>query len=231
MLSESNKKIVKFILLFLLVIIGIVIIIKFATMGIITLVGKGYSSQFVSVGRDIAIKKGEKLYSLVVDAQYLINEEIVSFGDKNYVYGDKNEIIKIEDYEKYGIFSQMSAMYDGEIYSVIQIGTGYKAGGPNPEKVYCDVLMNISPALGEENILYKTDVASRIVGFDIEKNLVILFNEKGQVCSLNLETKEEKVLMQINKGTTPLLFQWSNDRLFVFEGRTNSEFIGSCGVE
>lgn len=181
--------------------------------------------------RYIAIKKDNEIYSLVDDAQFLVGGNIVSFGDKGYVYGGKKQNIIIEDYKRYGIFSQMSMMYNEEVYSVIQVGTGYKAGSPNPDKVYCDILMSISPKIGKEKLIYKTDDASRIVGFDIKKDLVILYNKNSQVCSLNLETKEKKILMQLQKNSTPLLFQWSRGRLFVFEGRTDSVFLGSCCVE
>lgn len=180
--------------------------------------------------RYIAIEKNGTIYPLTEDAIHIIGEDIVSFDGETYIYDNEVQNITIEEYEQFGVFSGMTSNSEGYIYALIQLGIGYKAGSPNPERVYADVIMQISPYKGNE-VLYKTDDSSRIVGFNAEKNIAVLYNDKGQVFSQDLSSKDIKVLTTLKQDNTTLLFQWSGDRLFIFEGRANSVFLESCAIE
>lgn len=188
---------------------------------------KGSSNNYMAF-----VQTQDGLCLLGKQAVYLLDGRLLSFDGREYVFDSKLYEMKILRDEVVGVFASLSTLYDDKIYALCQVGNGYTAGKPNPITNKYDALVQISPVDGEEKIIYKTDKTKcRIVGFDMPNNVIYLYNSDGEVCRMDLSTKEETVLMDGISGENQLYFEWCADRLFVFEEETaygyNYKFIGA----
>ncbi len=179
-----------------------------------------------------AVVKDGNINSFAREGVFFLDGQVMSFFSGRYNIGQNhNELYSIKQ-RNIGVFGCMSSVYNDRIYSVVQVGKGHTAGAPNPASVKYDVLLEIS-CDGNENILYKTAKKQRIVGYDIENDKVIVYQNNGNVYAIDLEDNEKTKLMKIGKGKTSLYFEWADDRLFVFEeyGYSEFRFVGSCKIE
>lgn len=179
-----------------------------------------------------AVVKDENIYNFEREGVFFLDGHVVSFFSSRYNIGQNdNELYSIKG-SNIGVFGCMSSVYNDRIYSVVQVGKGFTAGAPNPDMIMYDVLLEIS-ADGYENILYKTTKKQRIVGYDIEKNQVIIYQNNGKIYAISLENNNKTKLMELDKADANLYFEWADDRLFVFEEYEYSKFrfVGSCKIE
>lgn len=163
-------------------------------------------------------------------AVYVFDGKLLSFGRNEYVLDGETYTLYTLREESVGVFASLTARYGDKIYTLYQVGTGYTAGKPNPITNKYDVLVQISPVEGKEDVIYKTNGAKeRIVGFDMTKEVVYLYNSDGEVCSVDLETNQETVLLDNVFGRNRLYFEWCGDRLFVFKDTEafDYEFVGA----
>lgn len=175
-----------------------------------------------------AVVDNGNINSFAREGVFFLDGKVISFfGGKYNIGQNHNELYSIEQ-GNIGVFGCMSSVYNDRIYSVVQVGKGYTAGAPNPASVKYDVLLEISPD-GHEDILYKTTKKQRIVGYDIENNKVIVYQNNGNVYAIDLNDNEKTRLMKLGKADTSLYFEWINDRLFVFEEYEYNKFklVGS----
>lgn len=129
------------------------------------------------------------------------------------------KIVKELSEYSYGLYAGLSAIYDNRLYILVQYSSGKYAGNPNPSYSKCDAIICISPIDGGESVVYQTTGGDeRIVGFDIESDVVYIYNDKyAEVWKMNLTTGEYEVIKDNLPDNTTLHFEWYGDKLFIFE--------------
>lgn len=185
-----------------------------------------YDSEFNSYYSRIVKLKGKQICQ--EDATYYINDSILNFGFKdgrcmNYYYDNQSyEIKALKDFSeyKYCIYGAFSTVYNDKLYTMVQFGTGGRYyGEPNPSYSGGDAIICLSPLQETDSMIYKTeDSYERIVGFDIEADVVYVYNDEyAEIRKVDMSTGEYAVIRDNLPTDTILHFEWCGDKLFIID--------------
>lgn len=175
----------------------------------------------------LAVEKDGELYSFWKDAIFIVDGHMVTMDDGRYMYNGVSYGIQGIREEKMRHYACMSSQYNDDIYTVVRKGTGYTMEYANPIAVEDEYLVKISPTCCTEEVLYKADNKTRIVGFNVETNKVYLINDKDLIYMQDLETNAKENIVKLDSSVGKLYFEWCNNKLFVFEYDDGYKLIGS----
>lgn len=192
---------------------------------------EGIEAYYISL-----IKKGNWQMANIADCLCVIDDQLLisktENGDVYYEYGDNEcslDILGTISENKVGIYSSFATVCDDELHVLVQFmkkNEESAISNPGYEK---DAIICISPDTNEQKVVYKTSgEREKIVGYDVEANLVYIYNDlDASVKRVHLDNKEEVIIASELPENVTLYFEWSEAGLVIIQadGGYNYSFI------